>query len=137
MYSYVPAQVLCQAINLLGCILPSAATSASVAAHVMVAMYGSNCFQLGDKEIQFYFAEVKKRVKQLYTKEPEVFFAVLPPTPVALLRQAPKVAQTLFSREKPPVTCPLTGCMVNAMLTKIKLRGGDVGDISADIGGWC
>ena len=76
-----------------------------------------------DQQIQAVYEGIKTRMKQLYRKEPVVFIQVLPATPAELVRQYRDFALTFFSREQPPVSCPLNSVMVEAVRSRISMRG--------------
>ena len=107
----------------MGCVLPSEPTSATVAAGSLIAQHGQKALLMQDQQIQAVYEGIKTRMKQLYRKEPVVFIQVLPATPAELVRQYRDFALTLFSREQPPVSCPLNSVMVEAVRSRISMRG--------------
>ena len=100
-------QVICQQLNALGCVLASEPTCASIAAACCVAIHGPRACGLPDATIQGFYEGVKTRLKQLYKAEPMVFMVRLPATPAALVKEHRDFALSLYSREDPPVSCPL------------------------------
>jgi hypothetical protein len=66
------------------------------------------------------------RIKQLITSDMSpLYIEKLPPTPRDLLRQFPDLAVRLFSAEDPPVSCPLDLTALQAVRSKIKMRGNE------------
>ena len=122
-----PDQVMCRRLNEIGCVLPTEPTSALVTAGSLVAQHGAKALVMDDQMIQASYEGVKARVKQLYRKEPVVYIQALPATPAEFVRQYRDFALTVFSREEPPVSCPLNMMMVEAIRSRINMRGGKAG----------
>jgi hypothetical protein len=116
-------QVFCRRLNDMGCILPSERTCASVATAALVAQYGQRAAALSDREIESAFQSAKTRIKQLYKNEPVKFIQTLPATPSELVRQERAFALTLFSREQPPVECPLSTIVMDQLRARVSMRG--------------
>jgi hypothetical protein len=81
-------------------------------------------------------------MKQLYTKEPVDYILVLPASPTQLLQDWPKTATHVFSRDSPPVSCPLKPEVVSAIRRKINMRdtgsrakANDVRDVMSTVRG--
>ena len=122
-----PDQVMCRRLNEIGCVLPTEPTSALVTAGSLVAQHGAKALVMDDQMIQASYEGIKLRVKQLYRKEPVVYIQALPATPAEFVRQYRDFALTVFSREEPPVSCPLNMVMVEAIRSRINMRGGKAG----------
>ena len=117
-------QVICKRLNQLGCILPCEHTSASVAAASLVAQHGGKSLMLADGDIDGCFRGVKSRLKQLYKSEPPVFIQKLPASPGQFVAEHRDFALTLFSREDPPVSCPLSAAAMEGVKSRVNMRGG-------------
>ena len=117
-------QVFCNRLNQMGCILPNEPTCASVAAAALVAQHAERALFLTDADIDFCYQGVKARLKQLYKSEPARFLQTLPATPGQLVRDDRAFALTLFSREEPPVACPLNMMAVECLRSRVCMRGG-------------
>jgi len=111
-------------MNLLGCILPSAHTSASLAAGILLATYGANAFSLNSYYKDSLYESVKKRLKQLYNKEPLVYLVKLPPSPADLVRLNREFALSIYNPQDPPMACPLPLVALRQMKSQINLKGG-------------
>jgi len=118
------AKVICKRVNQLGCILPNEHTSASVAAASLAAQHGPRAMMLSDDEVDACYQGAKNRLKQLYKSEPMVFVQNLPPSPGTLVREHREFALTLFSKEDPPVSCPLNMALVEGIKARVNLRAG-------------
>ena len=118
-------QVICQFLNKLGCVLPSEPTSASIAAAVCVARFGPrNSCELPQYAIDGIYEFIKSRIKQLYKKEePGQFIQVLPSTPGELLSKYRDAARALYSRDTPPVRCPLNQSAMAMVRSRVSMRG--------------
>ncbi len=64
----------------------------------------------------------KARLKQLYKGEPLEYIQLLPAAPVEYLQQYRPMALQMFSREHPPVACPLNDAAVDMIRSKINMR---------------
>ena len=119
-------QVFCQRLHMMGCILPSEPTAASVASASLVARHGGNACLLSDGDIDAAYNACKTRLKQLHNpkSEPQVFWKTLPATPVQLLRQDRNFALSIFSHDAPPVPCPLNSLAMQHVRARICMRGG-------------
>ena len=106
----------------MGCILPSERTCASVAAAALVAQHGHRAVALHDNEIENAFQSAKSLIKQLYNKEPDMFMQTLPASPAELIRQERALALTIFSREEPPVQCPLSTIVMDNVRARVSMR---------------
>ena len=114
-------QVFCRRLNQLGCILPSPKTAASVSSAALLCQYGNAT--VSSEVIQSTFETAKRRLKKLYKGEPTVFIEQLPATPAELLRQTPELALSFFSRDEPPVSCPLQKMSLDQLQSRVVLRG--------------
>ena len=123
------SQVMASRVSACGCILPTEQTSASIAAHAVVAQFGPSALGLSQEMIQNAYTSVKARIKSLYKQEPKYFMTKLPASPAALLRENRTFALSLFSPEEPPVACPLNPTAVTMVRGRINLRGGKQGDL--------
>ena len=94
-----------------------------MAAASLVAQYGAQVVMVDSGTIDSVYSAVKARLKQLYTREPPVFMAMLPPTPADLVRQHRDFALSVFSSENPPVPCPLNILAVDQVRSRINMRG--------------
>ena len=61
-------------------------------------------------------------MKHLYKKEPVDYIGMLPASPTQLLQDWPATAVQIFSRDHPPVTCPLKPEAVSVIRSKINMR---------------
>jgi hypothetical protein len=104
--------------------LPSEQTSASVAAAALVAQHGAKVMMLSDDAIDVCYQGVKTRLKQLYRAEPETFLQQLPATPAQLAREHLPLALKIFSREDPPIPCPLNTMLMDRVRQRIQMRPG-------------
>ena len=79
---------------------------------------------LADGDIDGCFRGVKSRLKQLYKSEPPVFIQKLPASPGQFVAEHRDFALTLFSREDPPVSCPLSAAAMEGVKSRVNMRGG-------------
>jgi len=79
---------------------------------------------LSDSEIEVCYQGVKSRLKQLYKSEPMVFMQSLPPSPGQLVKKHREFALTLFSKEDPPVSCPLNIAAMDNIKARVNMRTG-------------
>ena len=63
------------------------------------------------------------RIKQLKRGAPTEYPNVLPASPAQLLREYPALCLSVFSRESPPVSCPLNKTAMSFVRSKISCRG--------------
>ena len=108
----------------MGCILPSEQTSASVAAASLVAQHGAKVMMLSDDDIDACYQGIKTRLKQLYRVEPETWLQQLPATPAQLAREHLPLALKIFSREDPPIPCPLNTMLMDRVRQRVQMRPG-------------
>ena len=116
--------VFCQRLNQMGCVLPSEGTAASVVAASLVAQHGPSAGMLRSTDIECAYNGIKLRLKQLYKTEPAHFLQRLPATPAELVRLNRDFALSLFSREEPPVPCPLHPLALQQVQSRVVMRGG-------------
>ena len=90
-----------------------------------------------EAEVDVCYQGVKTRLKQLYKSEPVRFMQTLPTTPAQLVRDDRKFALTLFSREEPPVDCPLNNLAMDQVRAKVCMRKPHAGVITAAGTGAC
>ena len=55
---------------------------------------------------------------------PEPYLILLPSSPTGLLASAPATALKPFSRQCPPVSCPLSRAAIDHCMARINMRGG-------------
>ena len=118
-------QVICQFLNQLGCVLPSEPTRASITAAVLIARHGDcSACELSQPVIDMTYQWVRARMKSLYKKaEPKEFIQVLPPNAGALLRLHPDVANAIYSKQQPPISCPLNQAAMAHVRSRVSMRG--------------
>ena len=104
--------------------MPSEQTSASVAAASLVAQHGAKVMMLSDDDIDACYQGIKTRLKQLYRVEPETFLQQLPATPAQLAREHLPLALKIFSREDPPIPCPLNTMLMDRVRERVHMRSG-------------
>jgi hypothetical protein len=79
---------------------------------------------LSDEAIDVSYQGIKVRLKQLYKAEPETFLQQLPASPAQLAREHLQLALKIFSREDPPIPCPLNTMLMDRVRQRIQMRPG-------------